>query len=232
MRLTTDTPKNNLEMALNLFYAKDKEVWVRGYGKNGADISLFDLSRDLTRWNCPYVDLDISDDSFSMMMAEWLWEDVESFEHVLALLYQTAWVCAELREHLKQFEDSGCEPEEVLQKGKADEIALKLMRLADLVSLCCYDHLRELAEADKEGRVLILPCKVGDTVYFVNAKQILEFAVVGYAVDETGISWVHSEHVDKIGNTNERTFSPDRFGKNTFFTREEAEKALEARKDG
>ena len=54
MRLTTDTPKNNLEMALNLFYVKDKEVWVRGYGKNGADISLFDLSRDLTRWNCPY----------------------------------------------------------------------------------------------------------------------------------------------------------------------------------
>ena len=105
MRLTTDTPKNNFEMALNLFYAKDKEVWVRGYGKNGADISLFDLSRDLTRWNCPYVDLDISDDSFSMMMAEWLWEDVESFEHVLALLYQAAWVCAELREHLKQFED-------------------------------------------------------------------------------------------------------------------------------
>ena len=47
----------------------------------------------------------ISDDSFSMMMAEWLWEDVESFEHVLALLYQAAWVCAELREHLKQFED-------------------------------------------------------------------------------------------------------------------------------
>lgn len=56
MRLTTDTPKNNLEMALNLFYVKDKEVWVRGYGKNGADISLFDLSRDLTRWNCPYPD--------------------------------------------------------------------------------------------------------------------------------------------------------------------------------
>ena len=107
--------------------------------------------------------------------------------------------------------------------------------VADLESLCSYDHLRELAEADKDGRVVVLPCKVGDTVYFVNAKQILEFAVVGYAVDETGISWVHSEHVDKIGNTNERTFSPDRFGKNTFFTREEAEKALQemgGKKDG
>ena len=87
-------------------------------------------------------------------------------------------------------------------------------------------RLRELAEADKEGRCIIPPCKVGETVYFVNAKQILEFVVVGYAVDETGISWVHSEHVDKIGNTNERTFSPDGFGKNTFFTHEEAEKAL------
>lgn len=89
------------------------------------------------------------------------------------------------------------------------------------------ERLRELAAADKEGRVVVLPCKVGDTVYFVNAKQILEFAVVGYAVDETGISWVHSEHVDKTGHTNERTFSPDRFGKNTFLTREEAERMME-----
>ena len=93
------------------------------------------------------------------------------------------------------------------------------------------ERLRELDAADKEGRVVVLPCKVGDTVYFVNAKQILEFAVVGYAVDETGISWVHSEHVDKTGHTNERTFSPDRFGKNTFLTREEAGRAMEVKKD-
>ncbi|MFQ8836317.1 MAG: hypothetical protein ACLR8L_00155 [Oscillospiraceae bacterium] len=33
MRLTTDSPKNNVEMALNLFFVKDKEVWVRGYGR-------------------------------------------------------------------------------------------------------------------------------------------------------------------------------------------------------
>ena len=97
------------------------------------------------------------------------------------------------------------------------------------------DKLATYEDAEEQGQILRPPCKVGDTVYFVNAKQILEFAVVGYAVDETGISWVRSEHVDKIGNTNERTFSPDRFGKNTFFTREEAEKALqemEGKKDG
>lgn len=41
-------------------------------------------------------------------------------------------------ERLAAYEDSDCEPEEVLPKDKADEIALKLMRLADLESLCSY----------------------------------------------------------------------------------------------
>lgn len=60
---------------------------------------------------------------------------------------------------LAAYEDTGLEPEEVLPKDKADEIALKLMRLADLESLCSYDRLRVLAEADKEGRLVVLPCK-------------------------------------------------------------------------
>lgn len=77
----------------------------------------------------------------------------------------------EVWKRLKAYEDSGCEPEEVLPKDKADEIALKLMRLADLESLCNYTRLRELAEADKEGRVVILPCKVGDTVWFKTYKN-------------------------------------------------------------
>lgn len=126
-------------------------------------------------------------------------------------------------ERLAAYEDTGLTPEEI----KAPFTEDTMINLAAQALGVETSRLRGLAEADKDGRVVVLPCKVGETVYFVNAKQILEFAVVGYAVDETGISWVHSEHVDKIGNTNERTFSPDRFGKNTFFTREEAEKALQ-----
>lgn len=61
--------------------------------------------------------------------------------------------CPLLREYL----DTGMTPEEVLPKDKADEIALKLMCLADLESLCSYTRLRELAEADKNGRVVVLP---------------------------------------------------------------------------
>ena len=123
----------------------------------------------------------------------------------------------EVWERLKAYEDAGLSPQACAEAREIEET----------LSGCDYSISRmvELMKADKEGRLVVLPCKVGDTVYFVN-KQILEFAVVGYAVDETGISWVHSEHVDKIGDTDERTFSPDRFGKNTFFTREEAEKAM------
>lgn len=124
-------------------------------------------------------------------------------------------------ERLKQFEDAVQTPENFYKMY--GELCLLESALKNYGS---HDRMKELAEADKDGRVVILPCKVGDMVYFVNAKPILEFTVVGYAVDETGISWVYSEHVDKTGHTYERTFSPDRIGKTTFLSREEAEKAL------
>ena len=127
-------------------------------------------------------------------------------------------------ERLAAYEDTGLTPDQVVNAKNIIDLAF-----ADDTSKA--ERIRKLLAADDEGRVVVLPCKVGDTIYFVNAKQILEFTVVGYAVDETGISWVYSEHVDKIGNTNERTFSPDRFGKNTFPTREEAEKALQEMED-
>lgn len=76
-------------------------------------------------------------------------------------------IIRQLYSALAAYEGTGLEPEEVLPKDKADEIALKLMRLTDLESLCSYTRLRELAEADKDGRLVVLPCKVGDTVYRV-----------------------------------------------------------------
>lgn len=69
-----------------------------------------------------------------------------------------------LKDRLAAYEDRECAPEEVLPKDKADEIALKLMRLADLESLCSYTRLRELAEANKDGRLVVLPCKVGGSM--------------------------------------------------------------------
>lgn len=136
-----------------------------------------------------------------------------------------------LKDRLAAYEDSACAPEEVLPKDKADEIALKLMRLADLESLCNYTRLRELAEADKDGRLVVLPCKVGDTVYEVTSrKTISEYRVKAIRVELfcTFIEWdIVAGFVDKsiFG------VPVDEIGKTVFLTREEAERALEAKKD-
>lgn len=42
----------------------------------------------------------------------------------------------------------------------------RLAAYEDIAELCGgFDRLRELAEADKDGRCVVLPCKVGDTVW-------------------------------------------------------------------
>lgn len=78
---------------------------------------------------------------------------------------------------LRQYLDTGLTPEEVLPKDKADEIALKPMRLADLESICNYTRLWELAEADKDGRVVVLPCKGLSTKLEDGRQMILEQAI-------------------------------------------------------
>ena len=147
-------------------------------------------------------------------------------------LFETA-VC----DRLAAYEDTGLMPEEVLPKDKADEIALKLMRLADLERLCSYDRLRELAEADKDGRCVVLPCKVGDTVWIVGAVRKLYSAKVrtffcGHPSTVCGSDPYGHIHMIR---TTECDIPMQEFGKTVFLSREEAEKALqemEGKKDG
>ena len=88
-------------------------------------------------------------------------------------------------------------------------------------------RLRELAEADKDGRLVMLPCKVGDTVYFALIRRIIEKQVFSI------VSFSNSTRI-YCGGTSEY-FRPEDIGKTVFLTREEAEKALqgmEGKKDG
>lgn len=127
-------------------------------------------------------------------------------------------------EHIAAYEDSGCAPEEVLPKDKADEIALKLMRLADLENLCSYDRLRELAEADKDGRLVVLPCNVGDVLYHASPSGMVVHRVANVVYRGLTNRW----YIDTIPNL---PYASEELGKTAFLTREEAEKALEAMKD-
>ncbi len=85
------------------------------------------------------------------------------------------------------------------------------------------ERIRELSKADRDGRLVVLPCKVGDMVYFTLLGRIIEkqvFSIVSFS-DSTRIY---------CGGTSEY-FRPEDIGKTFFLTREEAEKALEAIKN-
>ena len=134
---------------------------------------------------------------------------------------------------LAAYEDSGCEPEEVLPKDKADEIALKLMRIADLESFCSYDRLRELAEADKDGRVVVLPNKPSSTI--TNADRIRN------ATNQQLAKQIYDSQKElcrmlykNLGFEDELNFSEDYSDILAWLNApaKEAEKALEAMKDG
>ena len=67
-----------------------------------------------------------------------------------------------LKDRLAAYEDTGLTPERCAEFARADaEGRYIVMRDAEQEGVA---RLRELAEADKDGRLVVLPCKVGDTV--------------------------------------------------------------------
>jgi hypothetical protein len=127
-----------------------------------------------------------------------------------------------LVERLAAYEDSGCAPEEVLPK---------LMRLADLESICNYTRLRELAEADKDGRLVVPPCKVGDRLYEVTGRKTISvYKVRAIRVELFGL-FIEWDIVEGFVWQSLAGINAGEIGKTVFLTREEAEKALEAMKD-
>lgn len=98
-----------------------------------------------------------------------------------------------------------------------------------LNSIGSYDRLRELAEADKDGRVVVLPCKVGQRVFALldTDKHISECEVKQIGMGNK-IGFIGLEPIGARGR--EYGVTLNGFGKSVFLTREEAEKALEAMK--
>ena len=130
-------------------------------------------------------------------------------------------------ERLAAYEDTGLEPEEVstLVKDWSD--------LCTIVGECGgISRVRVLAEADKDGRLVVLPCRIGATAYI-----LIQDSAIFYP--ETNGWYIVEETIDAItqngfylGDPEDGDFRPnDAIGETVFLTREEAEKALEATKD-
>ena len=117
---------------------------------------------------------------------------------------------------LKAYEDTGLTPERCAEFERADaEGRYIVMRDAEQEGVA---RLRELAEADKDGRLVVLPCKVGDTVYRLFAGNPDNPVIATLKINTV------AEAVKLIGKMGMHKYI------GTFLTREEAEKALEAMK--
>lgn len=128
---------------------------------------------------------------------------------------------------LKAYEDTGLTPEEI----KAPFTEDTMINLAAQALGVEADHLRELAEADKDGRCVVLPCKVGQRVFALldTDKHISECEVKRIGMGNE-IGFIGLEPIGARGR--EYGVALNGFGKTVFLTREAAEKALEGIKDG
>lgn len=107
-------------------------------------------------------------------------------------------------ERLKAYEDTELDPEMCANyKAFEDEAITKGVPFTRIVALM---------EADRAGRLVVLPCKVGDTVYRLQyVEESPGHLIVDAVPIKFSLSWI------------------DALGKTVFLTREDAEKALEVK---
>lgn len=123
-----------------------------------------------------------------------------------------------LVERLAAYEDTGLEPREM------SAIVKEWSDLCTVIGECGgIDRMRELAEADKDGRLVVLPCKVGDGLWTFCShpvEQVYSFTVT----DISTLNGMTMLNTSRCGVIDARDV-----GKTVFLTREEAEKALKTK---
>lgn len=125
-------------------------------------------------------------------------------------------IIRQLYSALAAYEDTGMTPESV-EALKLSMMGKAITEIKEFNGLP-VDRLRELAEADKDGRLVVLPCKVGDTVYLIVTKRARNYTPEFRFVKKSRLTFLNMERILQD------------FGKEAFLTREEAEKTLEAMK--
>jgi hypothetical protein len=132
---------------------------------------------------------------------------------------------------LKAYEDTNLTPEDLNAPFTWQTVLNQASQKALGVE---PSRLRELAEADKDGRCVVLPCKVGDTVWIVGAVRKLYSAKVRtfFCGHPSAVRGGDDDgHIHMI-RTTEGDIPMKELGKTVFLTREEAERAMEGKKNG
>lgn len=106
------------------------------------------------------------------------------------------------------------DPEDCIFK---DEIKL-YDAIKSIEGIVPFDRLLELADADRAGRLVVLPCKAGDHVWVDGREAIVE-NFFGYETER----YLHAQFYDNMQYID---IPFTEIGKTVFLTREEAEAAL------
>lgn len=119
---------------------------------------------------------------------------------------------------LKAYEDTGLMPEEIRSMQEEHFSGLEMEKLHSALM-----ELKKYQEADKDGRLVVLPCKLGDTVWFKtytdNGKTCI--GVQPHKVVSTRVLVMAAGKIFPV------ELPLSRLGEHWFLTREEAEKVLE-----
>ena len=94
-----------------------------------------------------------------------------------------------------------------------------------------FEKLQRYEDLEEGGKLIELPCKIGDTVYYINTKTrlslfkstVYEGEVVRFVTTRYGTSIVIQIR-NEYGCT--ELYSEDNYNKTVFLTKEEAEAAL------
>ena len=125
---------------------------------------------------------------------------------------------------LAAYEDTGMEPEQC-------ENAKVIIESAFSDDTSKSERIRELLKADKDGRLVVLPCKVGDRLYEVTGRKTISvYKVKAIRVELFGL-FIEWDIVEGFVWQSLSGINAGEIGKTVFLNREEAEKALETMKD-
>lgn len=98
------------------------------------------------------------------------------------------------------------------------------------------DRLKELAEADREGRCEVIPreeffLRLNSNIYVIDDGEVLEVLLYIIGRDQNGIGFIDVVYLPRHENEKRLRFRFSDVGKTVFLTREEAEAALEKMKE-
>lgn len=93
-----------------------------------------------------------------------------------------------------------------------------------------WERLKNYEDLEEQGRLVVLPCKVGDTVWVINSLWVSEYTITSVYWDNVFFQF-KSENETYSEDCRYFSFFDERIGKTVFLTREEAEAALKEEED-